>query len=429
MSGSDVVIRGGRVIDPASGIDQVLDVALGGGRVQEVGEGLDRPEAEVVDASGLVVAPAFIDLHAHLCEPGDEHRETIATGARAAASGGFGAVCAMPITDPVIDDPASVGFVAAEGRRAGAARVYPISTVSVRAEGEALVEFGEVINAGAVALSDGGRAIRSSALLRLALEYALTFDIPILTHAEDVDLAEGGVIHEGVVSTRLGLRGIPAVAEAIGVSRDLALAEMTGGRIHIQRLTTAAGVALVREAKARGIRVTAEVTPHHLTLSHEDVGGFRTDRKVEPPLRTQADVAALRQGLADGTIDAVASDHAPRHYDEKEAAFGDAPSGVVGRETAFPVLHTRLVAAGQLDLATLIARFSQGPARVLGIDGGTLATGGPADVVVIDPEAEWTIDPAALVSKSKNTAFGGWDVKGRVVATYVGGRRVWPREQ
>lgn len=426
MRGPDLLVRGGRVIDPASGIDQVLDVALGGGVVREVGEKLEDRGAEVVDGSGLVVAPAFIDLHAHLCEPGDEHRETIATGARAAAAGGFGAVCAMPITDPVTDDPASVGFVAAEGRRADAARVYPISTVSVRAEGEALVEFGEVINAGAVALSDGGRAIRSSALLRLALEYAQTFDIPILTHAEDVDLAEGGVMHEGVVSTRLGLRGTPAVAEAIGVSRDLALAEMTGGRIHIQRLTTAAGVALVREAKARGLRVTAEVTPHHLTLSHQDVDGFRTDRKVEPPLRTRADVDALRRGLAEGVIDAVATDHAPRHYDEKEAAFGDAPSGVVGLETAFPVLHTHLVATGIMDLPTLLARMSHGPAQVLGIPGGTLESGAPADVVLIDPDARWTVDPVALVSKSKNTAFGGWEVRGRAVATYVGGRRVWP---
>ena len=429
MTVPEILLRGGRVIDPASGTDQVLDVALGDGVVTAVGVGLDDGGAQVVDASGLVVAPAFIDLHTHLCEPGGEHRETIATGARAAAAGGFGAVCAMPITDPVTDDPASVGFVAAEGRRAGAARVYPISAVSVRAEGEALVEFGEVINAGAVALSDGGRAIRSTALLRLALEYALTFDVPILAHAEDSDLADGGVMHEGVVSTRLGLRGIPAVAETIGIARDLALAEMTGGRIHIQRLTTAGGVELVRQAKLRGVRVTAEVTPHHLTLSHEDVDGFRTDRKVDPPLRTRADIEALRRGVADGTIDAVATDHSPRHYDEKEAAFGDAPSGVVGLETAFPVLHTELVLTGQLDLSALIDRLSHGPARALGIEGGRLSEGAPADVVLIDPDAKWEVNPGELASKSRNTAFGGWELTGRAVATYVSGLPVWSLER
>ncbi len=427
MSDGAVLIRGGRVVDPISGVDEVLDVSLANGVIAEVGKDLDSAGAEVVDASTLVVAPAFIDLHAHLCEPGGEHRETIASGARSAAAGGFAAVCAMPTTDPVTDDPASVGFVAAAGRRAGAARVYPVSNVSVGGEGKALVEFGEVLNAGAVALSDGGRSIRSTALLRLAIEYAQTFDVPIMTHGEDADLAGAGVMHEGVVSTRLGLPGNPGVAETIGIARNVALAEMTGGRVHFQRVTTARGVDLIRQAKARGVRVTAEVTPHHLVLTHEDVEGFRTDRKVDPPLRTRADMEGLREGLADGTIDAVATDHAPRHYDEKEAAFADAPSGVVGFETAFAVLHTRLVLEGAINLVTLIERLSAGPARVLGIEGGRLSAGAPADVVLIDPNEEWTVDPATRLSKSRNTAFGGWTLRGRTVGTYVDGRCVWQR--
>jgi dihydroorotase len=261
--------------------------------------------------------------------------------------------------------------------------------------------------------------------MRLALEYAQTFDVPVLTHGEDPHLAKRGVMHEGVVSTRLGLPGNPAVAEAIGIARDIALAEMTGGRLHVQRVTTGEAVRLVREAKARGVRVTAEVTPHHLVLTHEDVDGYRTDCKVDPPLRPAADVKALREGLADGTIDAVATDHAPRHYDEKEAAFGDAPSGVVGLETAFPILHSRLVLEGVLDLATLIRRMSTGPAEVLGVPGGRIAAGSPADVVLLDVTSDWTVDQGALLSKSRNTPFGGWSVQGRAVRTWVDGVTAW----
>ena len=422
---SRTLIRGGRVLDPASGVDGALDVLVVDGRVAEVGEALELEDARVVDASGLVVAPAFIDLHAHLCEPGWEHRETIATGARSAAAGGFGAVCAMPTTDPLVDDPAGVGFVVAEGRRAGGAKVYPVAAVSVRGEGEALTEFGEVVNAGAVALADAGKTVVSSALLRLALEYAQTFDVPVLSHAEDVHLSKGGVMHEGVMSTRMGLPGNPGVAEAIGIARDLAVAEMTGGRLHVQRVTTGAGVDLIRAAKSRGVRVTAEATPHHLLLNHADVDPFRTDRKVDPPLRPTADVEALQRGLADGTIDAVATDHSPRHYDEKEAAFGDAPSGVVGFETAFAVLNTRLVASGTLDLSTLIHRMSTGPAKVLGVSGGRIEVGTPADIVLLDPAMSWTVDASAFLSKSRNTAFDGWSLEGRPVHTLVDGVDVW----
>ncbi len=423
---SSLLIRGGRVIGPAAGAHLECDVLVAGGRIGEVGPGLAVEGAgAVLDAGGLVVAPGFVDPHAHLCEPGWEHRETIRSGVRAAVAGGYTAVCSMPDTDPVVDDPASVGFIVAEGRRAGGARVFPAAAVSAGRKGEQLTEFGEVVDAGAVAVTDAGRTVESSILMRLALEYAQSFDIPVLAHCEDADLARGGVMHEGVVSTRLGLRGRPAVAEEIGVARDLALAEATGGRVHIQRVSTAAAAGLIRRARERGVRVTAEVTPHHLLLTHDRLTGYGSEYKVNPPLRSAADVRALQAALADGTIDCVATDHAPRHYDEKEQAFDDAPFGVVGLETAFAVLHTRLVLAGVLTLAGLLERMSAGPARALGLPGGTLEPGQPADLVLIDPAMEWKIDAGNFLSQGRNTAFGGAEVTGRVVRTLVGGETVW----
>lgn len=420
-----LLIRGGRVIDPAAGTDAAADLLVDEGRIVHVGPSLAPESAEVVDARGLVVAPGFVDPHAHLCEPGWEHRETIATGALAAAAGGYTTVCAMPDTDPVVDDPASVGFVVAAGRRARGARVLPVAAVSAGRKGEQLTEFGEVVDAGAIAVSDAGRAVRSSMLMRLALEYARAFGVPVLSHPEDTGLARGGVMHEGVMSTRLGLRGKPAAAEEIGTARDLALAEATGGRLHLQRVSTAAAADLVRRARARGVRVTAEATPHHLLLSHELVAGYGTEYKVDPPLRTPSDCGALCEALADGTVDCIATDHAPRTYDEKEQAFDDAPFGVVGFETAFAVLHTRLVLTGVLTLPELLARMSTGPARALRLAGGTLAPGDPADLVLIDTNAKWTIDPAAFLSKCRNTPFGGVEATGRVVRTLVGGETVW----
>ena len=420
-----LLIRGGRVIDPAEGIDRQGDVLVDEGRIVAVGSQLAPESAEILDARGLVVCPGFVDPHAHLCEPGGEHRETIATGALAAAAGGYTAVCAMPDTDPVVDDPASVGFVVAAGRRATGARVFPAAAVSVGRKGEHLTEFGEVVDAGAVAVADGGRVVRSSKLMRLALEYAQAFGIPILAHPEDAGLASGGVMHEGVVSTRLGLRGKPAAAEEIGAARDLALAEMTGGRLHLQRVSTGATVELIRRARRRGVDVTAEVTAHHLVLGHEVVADYGTEYKVDPPLRTTADIEALCSALADGTIDCIATDHTPCHYDEKEQAFDDAPFGAVGFETTFAVLHTHLVATGILELATLIERMSTGPARALALPGGTLKPGESAELVLLDPAARWKIDPTAFLSKCRNTPFAGEAVTGRVVRTLVGGRTVW----
>jgi len=425
MSGK-TLLRGGRVVDPSQKMDASLDVLLVDGRVAAVGSDVGASEdTEVVDCAGLVVTPGLIDVHVHLREPGEEHKETIATGAASAAAGGFTAVCAMPNTDPPIDDPAAVGFVAAEGRRAGKARVYPVGCISVGRAGERLALVGEMVQAGAVAITDDGSPVMDSGLMRLALEYAQAFGIPVADHPEDVGLSRDGHMNEGIVSTRLGLGGKPNAAEDIHIVRDLLLAELTGGHIHLQHVSTRFGVESIRQAKARGVRVTAEATPHHLVLTHEAVEGYRTEAKMNPPLRSEEDVAAVRAGLADGTLDTLATDHAPHHYDEKEAAFADAPNGIVGLETSLGIVLTRVVAEGLIDLSTMVERMSCAPARAFGLLGGTLEKGAPADVTVFDLEARWTVDPAAFVSKSRNTPFAGWELTGRPVRTIVDGRTVW----
>jgi len=425
MSGK-ILLRGGRVVDPSQSLDATLDVLLASERVVEVREGIEAAEgARVIDCTGLVVTPGLIDVHVHLREPGEEHKETIATGAAAAAAGGFTAVCAMPNTRPAIDDPAAVGFVAAEGRRAGAARVYPVGCISVERAGERLALVGEMVQAGAVAITDDGSPVMNSGLMRLALEYALAFGIPVADHPEDLGLSASGHMNEGLVSTRLGLPGKPNAAEDIHIVRDLLLAELTGGHIHLQHVSTRFGVEAIRQAKARGVRVTAEASPHHLVLTHEAVEGYRTEAKMNPPLRTEADVAAVRAGLADGTLDTIATDHAPHHYDEKEAAFAEAPNGIVGLETALGVILTRVVGEGVIDLPTMVERMSCAPARAFRLPGGTLAAGSPADVTVFDPKERWTVDPTKFRSKSRNTPFAGWELEGRPRATIVAGRVVF----
>jgi dihydroorotase len=421
-----LLLKGGRVVDPSQDLDEKLDVLLLDGRVTKVGKRVSAPEhARVRDCKGLVVAPGLIDVHVHLREPGEEHKETIATGAAAAAAGGFTAVCAMPNTDPPIDDPAAVGYVAAEGRRAGAARVYPVGCISAGRQGRRLALVGEMVEAGAVAITDDGNPVMDSGLMRMALEYALAFGIPVADHPEDLGLSISGHMNEGLVSTRLGLPGKPNAAEDIHIVRDLLLAELTGGHIHLQHVSTRFGVESIRQAKARGVRVTAEATPHHLVLTHEAVEGYRTEAKMNPPLRSPEDVRAVRAGLADGTLDTIATDHAPHHYDEKEAAFAEAPNGIVGLETALGLVLTKVVGEGVIDLPTMIERMSCAPARAFGLPGGTLAQGSPADVTVFDPAEEWTVDPKTFRSKSRNTPFAGWTLVGRPRLTVVGGRVVF----
>jgi dihydroorotase len=424
--GRPLLLRGGRVIDPAQQRDEVADVLLRDGRIVDVGAGLGSPDdAHAIDVAGLVVAPGLIDLHVHLREPGQEHKETIATGARAAAAGGFTAVCAMPNTDPPVDDPAAVGYVRAAGLRAGAARVYPTGAISVGQKGERLTEIGEMVQAGAVAITDDGRPVPTAGLMRLALDYAQTFGIPVASHCEDTSLSRGGSMNEGIVSTRLGLTGIPNAAEDVMIARDLMLAEMTGGRLHIQHVSTRRGVELIREAKQRGVAVTAEATPHHFTLTDAAVESYRTDAKVNPPLREEEDRAAVIAAVADGTLDVIATDHAPHHYDEKEQAFEDAPFGLVGLETALALGSTELGRRDVIDLPTLILRMSTAPARAFSLPGGSLQKGAPADVTVFDPAHEWRVDPARFLSKSRNTPFTGRTLHGRAVFTIVNGHVVF----
>ena len=432
MSGSDrepLFLRGGRVVDPSQGLDGVADVLLLEGRVEAQGKGLSAPDgARVVDCSGLIVTPGLVDVHVHLREPGGEHKETIESGARAAAAGGFTAVCAMPNTDPPIDDPAAVGFVLAEGQRAGAARVYPLGCISVGQKGERLAEVGEMVAAGAVGITDDGYPVMDSGLMRLALEYSLVFGVPVADHPEDLGLSRAGAMNEGLTATRLGLRGKPNASEDVHIVRDLLVAELTGGHIHLQHVSTRLGVDAIRQAKARGVRVTAEATPHHMLLTDEAAEGYRTEAKMNPPLRSRADADAVIAGLCDGTLDVLATDHAPHHYDEKEQAFDDAPNGIVGLETALGLVYTHLVGKGVLDVPTLVERMSVAPARAFGLAGGTLREGTPGDVTLIDPAARWTVAASRFLSKGRNTPFDGWELVGRAVMTVVGGRVVWELE-
>ena len=422
-----VVLRGGRVIDPSQRIDATGDLVLGDGKIDsfETAAGAKYgDDVRVVDCSGLVVSPGFIDVHCHLREPGREDVETIATGARAAAVGGFTAVCAMPNTQPVTDNQAAVGFVLRQGQAASAARVHPIGAISLGQEGRALAEFGEMVGAGAVAVSDDGRPVASAHLMRTALEYARTFGIPVADHCEEPTLATGGAMNEGIVSARLGLKGIPAEAEEIMVIRDILLARRTGGHVHLCHMSTKGSVELIRWGKQRGIRVTAEACPHHLSLTEDEVNGYNTNAKMNPPLRTADDVEAIREAVRDGTIDLVATDHAPHHYDEKEREFADAPNGIVGLETALAVVMKWLVKPGIIDLATLIDRMSVSPASTFKLPGGSLRRGSVADVTVFDPGREWKVDPARFASKGRNSPYAGHTLQGVVMCTIVGGRIV-----
>lgn len=431
---TDTAIRGGRVLDPANGVDTAADVLISDGRIAAVGKDAGKGAGEAIDASGLIVTPGFVDIHCHLREPGFEHKETIETGTLAAARGGFTTVCAMPNTDPPTDSAGDVEFILRTAAAKGHVRVLPIGCVTRERAGKELADLAELANAGAIAFSDDGSPVADAHLMRRALEYASMLSTPVINHCEDPALSAGGVMHEGWVSTRLGLTGVPATAEESMVARDIALAEELGAQVHIAHVSTAGAVEAVRRARARGVAVTAEVTPHHLALTHEAVmhgpaespGGlaYDTNAKVNPPLRTQADVEACVAGLLDGTIDCIATDHAPHAAQDKLCEFDAAAMGISGLETALGLVLTGV------PIETAVAALTIGPVRALGLDRcvpmlGTLSEGAPADVAIIDPGAEWLVDPADFASKGKNTPLAGRTLRGRVMTTVYGGRAVW----
>ncbi|MDX1502464.1 MAG: dihydroorotase [Thermoanaerobaculia bacterium] len=424
-----LLLHGGRLVDPGQGVDGQLDLLIRDGKVARIGEGLKGGRGvERFDASGLVVTPGLIDIHVHLREPGEEYKETVESGCRAAAAGGFTAVACMPNTRPPNDNRSVTEHILKEARRAGLARVYPIGAVSKGQKGEELAEVGEMVDAGIVGISDDGFPVASAELMRRALLYARHFDIPVIQHAEDLDLSGDGVMHEGETSARLGLPGIPGAAEDVMIARDLLLLEETGGRYHVAHLSTARSLELVRDAKRRGLPVTCEVAPHHFLLTDEEVAatGFGTQCKMKPPLRSEEDRQAMLEGLADGTVDAIASDHAPHLDEEKEEQFSAAPFGVVGLETTLSLCLDRLVRPGLLSLPRLVELLSTGPARAYNLPGGSLAPGSPADVTLLSLKRTVTVNPARFRSKGRSTPFAGWKLRGRPVRTLLDGRWVEP---
>ena len=416
----DLVVKNGRIVDPARKIDTVTNVVIRGGKIQSIGTGT-MPDIPVFDATGLVVAPGFFDIHVHLREPGTEEAETISTGGSAAAAGGFTAVAAMPNTKPPNDNPSITHYIVSEARRSSPARVFPIGAITKEQKGETLAEIGEMFEAGIVGISDDGKPVMDSQLFRHALEYAKMFDMPVIQHCEDLNLSKGGVMHEGVYSTRLGLKGIPAAAEETIISRDLILAQMTGSKYHVAHLSTRQAVQMVREAKALGLRVTAEVTPHHFTLTDAAVADYDTNAKMNPPLRSADDVAAVVGGISDGTIDAIASDHAPHHVNLKMLEFDRAPFGITGLETAVALALTKL----QLSVVRLIELFSINPQKIMKVQPWGLFEGSNADLTLLDLNRTWIFDVNRSRSRSRNSPFHGWPMKGKAVAAIVGGKLVY----
>ncbi|HIZ78081.1 MAG TPA: dihydroorotase [Firmicutes bacterium] len=416
-----ILLKGGRVIDPSRGYDMVGDVLIDGGVIAAVAESIAAEDAEVIDVSKKIVAPGLIDIHCHLREPGFERKETIATGTMAAAAGGFTSVMAMPNTNPVADNPAAMHYVKNKGEQEGHVHVYPIGAITKGSQGKELAEMASMVEAGAVAFSDDGRPVENSRIMRLALEYSLIFDLPIIAHEEDLDLVDEGDMHEGYMSTVLGLRGIPRAAEETMIARDIILARQTKAHLHVAHVSTANGVEMIRKAKREGLNVTAEVTPHHLTLTDEAVKTYDTNTKVNPPLREQSDVEALIQGLKEGIIDCVATDHAPHTIEDKVIEFHFAANGISGFETALPLMWHYLVHSGKFTPMEMLRMMSTRPAEIMKLPGGTLQEGAPADIVVIDETLEKTVDGKSFYSKGKNTPYEGVSLKGWPVMTLVDG--------
>ncbi len=418
-----ILIKEGRVIDPLRGIDRTMDIVIEGERISAVVDKVDSGQVfdEVIDAGGKWVLPGLTDMHVHLREPGREDEETIETGARAAAAGGFTAVACMPNTQPVLDDESKVRYVVLQGQNASA-RVYPIGAITKGQEGKELALIGEMVDAGAVAISEDGKSVRDAGLMRNALNYAKMFNIPVIAHCEDPDLSRGGFMNESATSTVLGIKGIPSLAEEVIVARDLILAEYLRARIHIAHVSTAGSIRLIREFKSRGVQVTAETAPHYFSLTDRALLDYNNNAKMNPPLRTAQDVEAIKQALADGTIDAIATDHAPHSLEEKDCEFEAAANGIIGLETAVALTYTHLVAPGILSPAQMVEKLSIKPSEILRLPGGSLGRGDPADITVFDPGLDWVVDPEKFFSKSRNTPFGGAALKGKVICTILGGR-------
>lgn len=420
-----LLVRGGRVVDPSQGIDRVDDVLVRDGAVVAIGHSGTQPVGrvdETIDAAGLIVTPGLVDMHVHLREPGREEDETIETGTRAALAGGFTSVACIPNTEPPLDTQAAVEFIHQKAARADTCNVFVVACASRNREGKELAEIGQLVEAGAVAFSDDGAPVYDAELMRRIFEYCRMFDKPFLAHEEVLELTAGGMMHEGLVSLVLGLKGMPAAGEEVMIGRDIALAEVTSGRLHVMHVSTAGGVAMIRAAKARGIRVTAEACPHHFTLTDERLRGFDSNFKMSPPLRTKADIDAIIEGIVDGTIDCIATDHAPHAIEKKMLEFDRAPFGILGLETAIGLSVTRLVEPGRIGWPRLVEAMSTLPARILGINRGTLRPGAPADITLIDPALTWRVDVHSFASKSVNSPFHGWTLQGRAVATIVAGR-------
>ena len=425
----NLLIKGGRVIDPSQKLDDTLDVLVENGLIKAIGTGLKAPAgAETIEAAGKYVVPGLIDMHVHLRDPGLEYKEDIISGTRAAAAGGFTSVVCMPNTKPVIDNKAIAGYIINKAKSEGSANVFPVGSITYGLDGDRLSEMGELKEAGCVAVSDDGKPVKNTELMRRALEYARGMGILVITHAEELSLVGAGVMNEGFTSTEIGLKGIPRVAEDIATARDVMLAEYTHSPIHVAHVSTAGSVRVIREAKARGVQVTCETAPHYFTLTDDAVRGYNTNAKMNPPLREAADVAAIKAGLADGTIDVIATDHAPHHLDEKDVEFDTAMNGIIGLETSLP-LSLRLVSDGVLTIDQLIEKMSCNPSNILGLQRGSLSAGGVADITVIDPLVEWTVDPDKLASKSKNSPFLGWSVSGAASATILAGKIVYTKAQ
>ena len=420
------VIKGGRVIDPGN-LDDILDIVIADGNIVEIKQdalaGDANKESKIIDASGKIVAPGLIDMHVHLRDPGYEYKETIETGSRAAAFGGFTAICCMPNTNPVNDCRQVTEYIVKKAVKADIVRVYPVAAISKGLKGDRLCEYGELKDAGAIAVSDDGNPVMNSQLMRRALEYSSGFNLPVISHCEDFDLVSDGAMNEGAVATKMGLSGIPNAAESIMVLRDIALCELTGVPVHIAHVSTRESVRAIRDAKKRGVPVTAETAPHYFSLTDASIKNYNTNSKMNPPLRSEQDREAICQGLADGTIDAIATDHAPHSIIEKAVEFDQAANGIIGLETALP-LGLKLVEAGIIDITDLIEKMSKNPARILGLKNG-LEIGKTADITIIDPEISYCIDADRFQSLSRNTPFDGWDVKGRAVLTMVGGKVVY----